>query len=276
MAVVRPALVVGALALVAIPSAFAGSARTAAPVKPVAATVTDASPGALVVGMHLPDPGFQVGAVAGDRITYVAGLEADLARAIAERLRQGAPAFVQLSLDRLTAPGTKKWEIALARLSPTTGGPVAWSAPYLRAGPVVLARKRLPSPGALADLASVQLCTTAGSRGRVVIVNRIRPTVAPLVAIDDRQLVGWIRTGRCDAALREAPELALAVEGRPDAVGKLVGIVDTGRSYAVAVPRTTKLLPRVDGAIAYLRTKGIVHELAMRWLGFDPNRLRPL
>lgn len=276
MALVRAAAAVAVVALLALPSALAAPAAKAPPAKPgppKAAAPADASPGQLVIGLHLPDPGFQVGAVAGDRITYVAGLEADLARAIADRLKLGTPSFVQIGLESITKPGSKKWEIALARLSPTTGGPVAWSGPYLKAGPVVLARKRLPQPAILADLAKDQVCTTAGSKGRGVIAARVRPQVAPLVAKDDEELLGWIRTGRCDAAIREAPELAASLDGRLDTIGRVVGIVDTGRNYAVAVPRATGLQPRVDKVVTFLRGNGTVHALAMRWLGFDPNRL---
>jgi ABC-type amino acid transport substrate-binding protein len=281
VALVKAAAAVAVVALLSLPSALAQTAAKAPPAKPAPAAAkpagpADPSPGELVVGLHLPDPGFQVGAVAGDRITFVAGLEADLARAIADRLRLGAPSFVQIGLDSVTKPGAKKWEIALARLSPTTGGPVAWSGPYLKAGPVVLARKRLPQPTILADLARDQVCTTVGSKGRGIIAARIRPQVAPLVAKDDNQLVGWIRTGRCDAAIREAPELAASLDGRLDSIGQVIGIVDTGRSYAVAVPRASGLQPRVDRAVTFLRGNGTVHALAMKWLGFDPNRLPAL
>lgn len=232
-----------------------------------------ASPGPLVVGLHLPDRGFQVGAVRGDRVTYAAGLEAELARAVAARLGRN-PRFVQIDLARLSRRGPKKWELALARLLPAATGGVTYSAPYLRGDPVVLLRRHLPPPARLGDLATRQLCTTRRSRARATIARRIQPAASPLVARDDDQLLGWIRTGRCDAALREAGELGVA--GGDSLPGRIVGIVDTGLVYAVALPRRSPLAPRVDRAVAYLRTTGAIHAMAVRWLGFDPNRLRTL
>ncbi len=103
-----------------------------------------ASPGPLVVGLHLPDRGFQVGAVRGDRVTYAAGLEAELARAVAARLGRN-PRFVQIDLARLSRRGPKKWELALARLLPAATGGVTYSAPYLRGDPVVLVAASPPA-----------------------------------------------------------------------------------------------------------------------------------
>jgi polar amino acid transport system substrate-binding protein len=230
----------------------------------------------LVVGLHLPDLGFQVGAVSGDRITYAAGYEADLVRSLAPRLGAGTTALVQIDLDRIGAPGPKKWAVAIARLQPQAVGGAVYSVPYLRADPVVMTRRGLPSPAALVDLADVQLCAVATGKGRVVIANRIAPRVAPLVARDDEQLVGWIRTGRCDAAVREAAGLGVALTTVPGAAqaGRIVGRIDTGRAYAVALPRSSTLLPRINRALGALRANGTLHALAVRWLGFDPNRLR--
>lgn len=262
----------------ALLTSLAALGLAAAVAVPPAAAGRDVAPRNLVVAMHLPDAGFQVGAVRGGRVTFAAGFEADLARILARRLEAPSPSLVQVvDTARLTAPGPKRWSLALARLVPkrATRG-VRFSTPYLRADQAVLARRGLPEPAGLADLARMQLCALQGSRGADVIRTRIRPSAAPLAARDENELLRWVQTGRCDAALREAPLLGVALEGRRAQMGRIVGMVETGAAYAVALPRGSALAPAVDRAIVRLRGDGTLHRLALRWLGFDPGRLRRL
>jgi len=65
---------------------------------PAASAVADAptaTPGVLVVGVDLPSPGFEVGAVKGSQVLIARGFEISLARAIAEKLGVPAVRFYQ-------------------------------------------------------------------------------------------------------------------------------------------------------------------------------------
>lgn len=236
--------------------------------------------GVLVVALSMPAPLFQVGAVQGRSVVYARGLEVELARALARRLGLRRVEFVQVGdPQRLLAPGPKRWDVALAQVVPTPvrERAVDLSEPYLRADQAVLLARGVPRPRALADLRKLQLCAVRGSRGADTAASRVRPRLKTLRAIDDQALLRLVRTGRCDAALREAPQLgqALARAGR-GSFGPVVGRIETEAAFAVALQKGSPLTARVDGALRRLRAAGVLGRLAKTWLGLDPARLRVL
>lgn len=256
------------------PAVAVAAAVTAAPAGATAPATKE--PGALVVGLSLPSPGFQVGAVRGGEIVLARGLEVDVARALARRLGLRRVRLVQAgSPERLVAAGAKRWDVGLARLSPTParGRAVDFSVPYLRADLGVLARRGLARPRVLSDLVGLQLCVERGSRGADAVAGRVRPAAAPLRTDDLESLLRLVQTGRCDAAVADATALALALAGRRERYGPLVGRIDTGAAYALALERGSPLLPAVDRALARLAADGALRRLAADWLGVDLARV---
>jgi ABC-type amino acid transport substrate-binding protein len=235
---------------------------------------SDRSRAALVVGLNLPDAGFQVGAVRGRMVTYATGYEVELIRALARRLDVRMLRLVQIS-DRhgLLQAGSKPWGLAAARLVPRDTRAVVFSSPYLRADQAVLVRPRLDRPRSLAQLRSLELCAVRGSPGAGLVRRRVRPARPPLAAPDVKTMLRWVQTGRCDAALHEAPALGVAMRNSPGVPGRVVGLVATGAAYAFVLPARSAVAPRIETALRRLRADGTLHRLALRWLGFDPNRL---
>jgi polar amino acid transport system substrate-binding protein len=230
----------------------------------------------LVVGLHLPAPGLQVGALRGGEVVAASGLEVDVARALARRLRIRRIRFVNVgAVTQLTSPGPKPWHVAIAGLEARDRGAVDLSATYVRSDPVVLMRAGLPRPRTVADLRARLLCAVAGSRGAVA-ARRARSAFAPLVAESDAELLRLVQTGRCDVAVREAPLLGAAMRRLGGRYGPVGGLIDTGASWALAVPRGSVIEPDVGRALSRLRRDGTLRRIAMRWLGFDPAALRRL
>jgi polar amino acid transport system substrate-binding protein len=230
----------------------------------------------LVVALHLPAPGLQVGAVRGRDVVAASGLEIDVARALARRLGARRVRFLQVSDPAaLTSAGPKPWHVAIAALEARDRGAVDLTASYLRSDPVVLMRAGLPRPRNLADLRARLLCAVRGSAGAIE-ARRIR-SLFPLLAADgDADLLRLVQTGRCDAALREAPRLGVAMQRIGGRYGPVGGRVETSASWAIAVPRESAVAARVARAISRLRRDGTLGRIAVRWLGFDPLRLRAL
>ena len=237
-------------------------------------------PGVLVVALSMPAPGFQVGAVRGASVVYARGLEVELARALGRRLGARRVDFVQVpDARRLLAPGPKPWDLALAQVLPTPQRARALdlSEPYLRADQAVLLARGVPRPRSLADLRRLQLCVVRGSRGADVAAARVRPARQALVAAGDDALLRLVQTGRCDAALREAPLLGQALAARPRAAfGPVAGRIETGAAFSVALQKGSPLTSSVDRALRRLRAEGKLGRLAKAWLGLDPGRLRVL
>ncbi len=236
--------------------------------------------GVLVVALHMPEPAFQVGAVRGRTVVYARGLEVELARALARRLGLRRVDFVQIAdQGRLLAPGPKRWDVALAQVRPTPrrSRAVDLSEPYLRSDQAVLLSRGVPRPRSLADLRGLQLCVVRGSRGADVAAARVRVRRPALVAAGDKALLRLVQTGRCDAALREAPLLGRALaSAHRGAYGPIAGRIETEAAFTVALQKGSPLTPRVDVALRQLRAEGTLGRLAKAWLGIDPARLRAL
>ena len=230
----------------------------------------------LTVALHLPDPGFQVGAVRGRDVVAAQGLEVDLARALGRQLGIRDVRLVNVSDRRsLTGPGAKPWDLALSRIDADTAGPIETSAVYLRNDAAVLLRPGLTRPRGLADLRLRILCVSRGSDVRVAL-DAIAPASPPLRATDDRELLGLVQTGRCDAAVREAPLLGVALRRHPGRYGPVAGRLAASDGFVAALPQGSELIDDVDRALARLRADGTLRRIAERWLGFDPAGLRVL
>jgi ABC-type amino acid transport substrate-binding protein len=231
----------------------------------------------LVIAVSLPRPAFQVGAVRGSEVVVARGLEIGVARALARQLGL-RPRFVHVRNERrLTAPGAKPWDVALAQLVPTPLRlqAVDFSGPYARADQVVLVARGVERPRSLVTLRRIQLCAERGSRGMDVIASRIRPRFRPLAAAGIETLLRQVQTGACEAAVADVSRVGPALVGKRQRFGGIAGRIDTG-AYAIALERGSPLRPSVDAALSRLSATGVLRRLAKAWLGVDLARLRVL
>lgn len=234
------------------------------------------TPGELVVALAMPAPGFQVGSVRGRDVVLAKGLEIDLARALARRLDIPRVRFVNERLfSTLLRPGPKDWDLALAEVSVTDERRkrVDFSTPYLTVDQAVLMRRGLAPVRSLAALRTLQLCSERTSTGGQLIVSRIRPEKRPLLLEDPSRLTQELFRGRCDAAVYDAPVLAVARSQAPDRFGALAGRIRTGERYAAVLENGSRLAGPLNAAIRALLADGTVTRLERRWLNVDLQRL---
>jgi ABC-type amino acid transport substrate-binding protein len=230
------------------------------------------TPEPLVIALNLPSDGFQVGAVQGTRVILARGLEVDLARALAARLDVRRVTFYQESrFPRLVAPGPKPWDLALAQIVPTAARRknVDFSVPYLPADQGVLLRRGLSRPRTIAALRRLRLCSRRGSEGAATVVGRIHPARRPLLYPSLALVVQNLRSGRCDAAVQDAPLLGAVRAQWPARYGPLVGAIRTGQRYAIALPQGSPLAADVNAVLRGLLADGSVRRLSRRWLTAD-------
>jgi polar amino acid transport system substrate-binding protein len=237
-------------------------------------------PDVLTVGLNLPSPGFQVGAVLpSKRVVAARGLEIDFARSLAARLGIRRVAFVnEPSFKHLLARGDKTWDIALAEvtITPSRRETVDLSTPYLRVDQGVLVRKNLPVPTRLAALAPLRICLQRGTTSVQVVRERVRPTRPPFFFASLELLFDALRVGRCDAAVLDAPILAAERASAPDRYGPLAGVLPTRERYGVVLPKDSPLTAQVNTAVRGLVANETVRRLEKRWLLADLRRLPEL
>jgi polar amino acid transport system substrate-binding protein len=237
-------------------------------------------PGVLTVGLNMPSPGFEVGAVKGHDVGFARGFEIDLARAIAANLGIKRVVFYQEpQFNRLIASGPKPWDIALGEVSITDAraAHVTMSIPYLDASQGVLLRRGLtPVPTTRADLASLRICTQSGTTGADVVTGVIQPTRPAKLYGNVTRMVDALQAGRCDAVVYDAPILATLRAQTPARYGPLAGVIDTHEQYGVVLPKGSPLEATVNAAIGTLIAGGRISILSRRWLSADMTRLPSL
>jgi polar amino acid transport system substrate-binding protein len=238
------------------------------------------APGVLTVGLNLPSPGFQVGAVLPNkRVVAAGGLEIDLARSLGARLGIRRVMFVnEPSFNGLLARGDKAWDVALAEVTstPPRRESVDLSAPYLRADQGVLLRKTIAVPRTLAALARLRICVQRGTTSVGVVRERVSPSRRPFLFASLELLFDALRVGRCDAVVLDAPILAAERAFAPDRYGPLAGVLRTNERYAVVLRKGSPLTAPVDAAVRALVANGTLSRLERRWLLTDLRRLPAL
>ncbi len=262
-----------ALLATVVALALVGGASGAAP-------PTTVAPGVLTVALNLPSPGFQAGAVRPNNTVVAArGLEIDFARSLAARLGLKRVRFVNdPSFKRLLARGRKPWDVALAEVTITAARRqnVDLSQPYLRAEQGVLVRKGLTAPRTLAALARLRICLQRGTTSVAIVRERVRPSQALLFFASLDLLLEGVRSGRCEAAVLDAPILAAERAAAPYRYGALAGVLRTDERYGVVLQKGSPLTRRVNAAVRALVTNGTLTRLQRRWLLTDLAGLRVL
>jgi ABC-type amino acid transport substrate-binding protein len=214
--------------------------------------------------------------VRGRDVVYARGFEVDVARVLARRLGIRRVRMVQVrDPERLTAPGAKRWDVSLARLVPTPRRRgVAYSLPYLVADQAVLVARGAPRPTRFGDLRRLRTCAVRHTTGAVVV--RGLPEASRGLAANLDELLRWTQTGRCDAAVADGPVLGVRLRGSGGRYGAVAGRIETGAAFSLAVPAGSPLLVDLNRALRGMRRDGTLRRLALRWLAFDPARLRIL
>jgi polar amino acid transport system substrate-binding protein len=234
-----------------------------------------ATPGVLLVGVNLGEPGFEVGAVQGTKVVLARGFEIDLARALAKRMGIAQVQFVhEPAFSRLYAPGAKPWDVALAQITITSArrANVDFSTPYLTADQGVLLAEGVPEPKSLADLRTLQLCVQRGTTS-VAAATSIRPALKLTLFDKQEGLLDALFQRRCGAVIDDAPLLAALRRQAPDRYGRLVGRLGTAETYGLVVAKGSPLRPLLNQALAKLKQDGTIVALEKRWLGGDIAKL---
>jgi polar amino acid transport system substrate-binding protein len=150
------------------------------------------------------------------------------------------------------------------------------SQPYLRADQGVLLRKGLTAPRSLAALARLRICLQRGTTSVGIVRERVRPTRPLLFFASLDLLLEGVRSGRCEAAVLDAPILAAERAAAPYRYGALAGVLRTNERYGVVLQKGSPLTRRVNAAVRALVANGTLAKLQRRWLLTELGNLRVL
>lgn len=237
-------------------------------------------PSELVVALSLGDPVLQAGVVRDGEVILARGLEVEIARELARRLRIPRVRFVDVRpASRLLAATAPPWHIVLASIRPTREASTAadLSDPYLVTDQAVVLRHGLQAVRSLADLRRRITCAVRGSDGARALALGAVPAARAMRASTNDRLLQLVETGACDAALVDAGTVGRFVAGERALLGPTSARVAFGQGYVVAVTHGGPIaVAAVGAALRGMRIDGTMHRLAQQWLGIDPARLRLL
>jgi ABC-type amino acid transport substrate-binding protein len=238
-------------------------------------------PSELVVGLRLTDPRLQAGVVKDGEVVLARGLEVDVARALAARLRMRAVRFVDLNAPvRAFARSSSSWHVAVVAVEPTRRLSVArasLSATYLPLGQAVVQRRGQRPLRTRAELKGQRVCAVKHSGGARALRGLAGLRSPPLVVQREERLFQLVQTGLCDAALVDVIDVSAFVAGRRGLVGPIAARLDTGDGLAVAVASDGGVsVAAVDRILRRLRADGTLARLTRGWLRVDPAALPPL
>ena len=193
----------------------------------------------------------------------VVGFDADLMRAIGERLGVRVEFLVVPFDGILGALNSKKYDAVISALTITEdrAREVLFSKPYYAAGQSICVTAASPIRGP-ADLVGKRLGVQLGTTGERE-AHRIR--AAEVVSFD---AIGAafidLRNGRLDAVIADTPTVALFAKDHPEI--RLVGEPITRESYGIAFRKEdAKLKAAVDDALDDLQRGGTIQSLRRRW-----------
>jgi polar amino acid transport system substrate-binding protein len=261
--------------------ACAALAASAAIATPALASRTATPPlktaGQLTVGLSLPSPGFQTGTVRGTTVVNPKGMEVEMAQLIGAKLGIKTVKFYNVSnFSNIYSSAPKPYDFALAEvtITPARAKAVDFSTPYYKANQGVLIRKGLtPAPKSIADLKKLVMCAQTGTTGADFIKSKIRPTTAALFPSTTTIMYQQVQSGRCDAAVFDAPILGGQKATKPSAYGPIVGQIKTGEQYGIVFEKNSKLRPQVNSILRTWSEDGTISRLAKKYLTTDVSKL---
>ncbi|MFN8222943.1 MAG: transporter substrate-binding domain-containing protein [Gaiellales bacterium] len=233
-----------------------------------------APPSELVVGLGLSDPALVAGVVRGRELVLARGLEVEVARKLAERLRIRKVRFVAVRPSSRLLANHAQWDIALTAIaSPRIPSSVDVTMPYLATDQALVTRRGLERPGTRARLRTLQLCAVKRTSGAQAVA-AVGATRTALRAPNRRRLVQLLQTGVCDVAAVDAVEAGRFVADNRAVLGSVSGRLLFGSGMVVVVSRDSAVpVTAVDRVVHRLRANGTLSKLARFWLGVDPAAL---
>ena len=218
----------------------------------------------LRVGLDASFPPFEMLDTAGE----VAGVDADLARALAARL--GAePTFINLGFDGLyDALLADKVDVVISGLpyDPRRTRDVIYSPPYFNAGQVLVARAGDTALDGRQALAGRTVAVEWGSQADME-ARRLKQTVAGLTILSRptaQDALQALVAGQAEAAIADGVSVRQFMRSNTDQVRVVETLTD--EPYVIASrARSRRLAEAIDRALLGLHESGELDRLLARW-----------
>lgn len=202
--------------------------------------------------------------------TYT-GFDVDLWAAVANEL--GVKYKLQPMDFNGIIPGlqTKNIDVALAGITIRDDRKqvIDFSDPYYESGLAILVPESTTDIKEAGDLAGKDVAVKTGTATVDFMKKEVPDAKLRLFPnIDNAYLE--LATGRVDAAVHDTPNVQYYANTAGKGRVKVVGTVKSGDFYGIAFPKGSDLVPKVNQALAALKSNGKYDEIYTKWFGKQP------
>ena len=148
------------------------------------------------------------------------------------------------------------------------------SEPYLTADQGVLVRKATTITTPASASALRWAVALRNARGLDLLQSSIKPTIEPMVLVNEDDAVQQLAHGHVDAVLMDTPAALAIANANPDFA--VIGQYKTGEQYSMALSLGTPNTPIINDAIRDMREDGTIDNLMRAYFGTDPAKLPTL
>ena len=146
---------------------------------------------------------------------------------------------------------------------------IDFSDPYYESGLAILVPENNTNIKAAADLAGKSVAVKTGTATVDFMKKEVPDAKLRLFPnIDNAYLE--LATGRVDAAVHDTPNVQYYANTAGKGRVKVAGTVKSGDFYGIAFPKGSDLVPKVNQALATLKSNGQYDEIYTKWFGKKP------
>jgi len=219
--------------------------------------------GTLTVGAEFPVAGFVQLPIDNPK-----GFEVDFAKALAKQLGVPTVKWVNTPFSGLFSPAPKNFDVAINEITitPKRAKVVDFSDPYFDANQGFLVTKGGPGEQAksIADMKDLQFGFQATTTGGDYIKDTIKPNKQPREYTTLGAATRALANGQIDAFVMDVAIGSKIVQQLPNDVA-MTGQFQTGEHYGALMQKGTSLRPKINAAIAKLKSSGRLAAMREKW-----------
>jgi polar amino acid transport system substrate-binding protein len=219
--------------------------------------------GTLTVGAEFPVAGFVELPIDNPK-----GFEVDFADALAKELGVRKVKWVNTPFSGLFSPAPKNFDVAINEITitPKRAKVVDFSDPYFDANQGFLVTKGGPGEQAksIGDMKDLQFGYQATTTGGDYIKDTIKPDKQPREYSTLGAATRALANGQIDAFVMDVAIGAKIVQRLPNDVA-MPGQFQTGEKYGVLMQKGSSLRPKLNDAIAKLKSSGRLAAMREKW-----------
>lgn len=166
---------------------------------------------------------------------------------------------------------TKNIDVALAGITIRDDRKqvIDFSDPYYESGLAILVAENNTDVKAAGDLSGKSVAVKTGTATVDFMKKEVPDAELRLFPnIDNAYLE--LATGRVDAAVHDTPNVQYYANTAGKGRVKVAGTVKSGDFYGIAFPKGSELTPKVNEALATLKSNGQYDEIYTKWFGKQP------